>query len=170
MNENIWNEIIASFPEPHLLQTWQWGQVKAKYGWTPHYEVWRDERGQVEAAALVEAGLHAVAVDAVAETQVQTAVGLGLEHQPGLGLAALVAGQGRVAVLRVHLHRELVTRVEKLHQQGRLPIVTLRDGGTQPSHRVGGDGLRQGAVTVGQAAREISNLHLRVVDSQQHAG
>jgi lipid II:glycine glycyltransferase (peptidoglycan interpeptide bridge formation enzyme) len=35
-----WNELIASLPMPHLLQTWEWSQVKAKYGWQPMPFVW----------------------------------------------------------------------------------------------------------------------------------
>ena len=53
MDAKNWNKIIASFPEPHLLQTWEWGQVKAKYGWSPIYKVWRDDNKKIEAAALV---------------------------------------------------------------------------------------------------------------------
>ena len=37
-----WNELIASLPLPHLLQTWEWSQVKAKYGWQPMPFVWSD--------------------------------------------------------------------------------------------------------------------------------
>jgi peptidoglycan pentaglycine glycine transferase (the first glycine) len=37
-----WNQIIASLPDPHFLQSFEWGQVKAKYGWTPFYAVWTD--------------------------------------------------------------------------------------------------------------------------------
>ena len=40
MSLNPWNEIIAGLPDPHLLQTWEWGQVKARYGWQPLYLVW----------------------------------------------------------------------------------------------------------------------------------
>lgn len=39
---HIWNEIIASLPNPHFLQTYEWGQVKAAYGWQPHFLVWDD--------------------------------------------------------------------------------------------------------------------------------
>lgn len=35
-----WNELIASLPNPHLLQTWEWAQVKAKYGWQAMPIVW----------------------------------------------------------------------------------------------------------------------------------
>jgi len=47
VNSNIWNEIISKLPDPHFLQTYEWGQVKAKYGWEPIYLVW-DEQGNME--------------------------------------------------------------------------------------------------------------------------
>jgi lipid II:glycine glycyltransferase (peptidoglycan interpeptide bridge formation enzyme) len=37
-----WNELIASLPLPHLLQSWEWSQVKAKYGWQPMPFLWSD--------------------------------------------------------------------------------------------------------------------------------
>ncbi len=40
MESSIWNSIISKLPNPHLLQTYEWGQVKEKYGWTPLYAVW----------------------------------------------------------------------------------------------------------------------------------
>ena len=38
-----WNQIVSKLPNPHFLQTYEWGQVKAKYGWTPFYAVWTDD-------------------------------------------------------------------------------------------------------------------------------
>lgn len=40
MNSNFWNQIISNLPDPHFLQAYEWGQVKAKYGWVPYYAVW----------------------------------------------------------------------------------------------------------------------------------
>ena len=40
MTQNIWNEIISQLPNPHFLQTYEWGQVKARYGWEPIYLIW----------------------------------------------------------------------------------------------------------------------------------
>jgi peptidoglycan pentaglycine glycine transferase (the first glycine) len=52
-----WNDLIASLPNPHLLQTWEWSQVKAKYGWEPLPFVWYSQsspvRGQPTAAVMV---------------------------------------------------------------------------------------------------------------------
>lgn len=38
-----WNILIASLPGPHLLQTWEWSQIKAKYGWEPMPYVWSEK-------------------------------------------------------------------------------------------------------------------------------
>ena len=46
MESNIWNSIISKLPNPHFLQTYEWGQVKAKYGWEPIYLVW-DSKGNM---------------------------------------------------------------------------------------------------------------------------
>jgi len=43
MKSNRWNQIVATFPDPHILQTWQWGDVKSKFGWEPLYKVWGNE-------------------------------------------------------------------------------------------------------------------------------
>jgi len=38
-----WNDLISFFPNPHLLQTWQWAEVKAKYGWKPMPFIWHSQ-------------------------------------------------------------------------------------------------------------------------------
>jgi len=48
-----WNELIASLPLAHLLQTWEWSQVKAKYGWQVMPFVWQGAMGKPVAAAMV---------------------------------------------------------------------------------------------------------------------
>ena len=59
MTGNIWNEIISKLPDPHFLQTYEWGQVKAKYGWQPIYLVW-DDKGNMkeERIDVVESGFE----------------------------------------------------------------------------------------------------------------
>ena len=46
MDRELWNSIIVKLPNPHFLQTYEWGQVKSKYGWQPIYIVW-DEQGKM---------------------------------------------------------------------------------------------------------------------------
>lgn len=48
-----WNSTLATLPTAHVLQTWEWGQFKARHGWTPRYILWQDETGKPQAAALV---------------------------------------------------------------------------------------------------------------------
>ncbi len=48
-----WNELIASLSLPHLLQTWEWAQVKARFGWQPMPFVWSGQGGQPLAAAMI---------------------------------------------------------------------------------------------------------------------
>lgn len=52
-----WNGLISDLPNPHLLQTWEWSQVKAKYGWDPMPFIWYAQsstvNGQPVAAAMV---------------------------------------------------------------------------------------------------------------------
>ncbi|NWG07299.1 MAG: peptidoglycan bridge formation glycyltransferase FemA/FemB family protein [Chloroflexi bacterium] len=40
--------MISKLPNPHFLQTYEWGQVKAKYGWDPIYLVWDNEGKMIE--------------------------------------------------------------------------------------------------------------------------
>lgn len=49
-----WNRLIASFPGAHILQSWQWGEVKSQFGWRPLYCIWEEPTdGSIRAAALV---------------------------------------------------------------------------------------------------------------------
>ena len=54
---SAWNELISSLPNPHLLQTWQWAEVKAKYGWKSMPFIWHSQLAtpisQSVAAAMV---------------------------------------------------------------------------------------------------------------------
>jgi peptidoglycan pentaglycine glycine transferase (the first glycine) len=43
VNSDSWNQIISNLPDPHFLQSYEWGQVKAKYGWSAYYAVWTED-------------------------------------------------------------------------------------------------------------------------------
>ena len=43
MEGPIWDSLISNLPNPRFLQTYEWGQVKAKYGWTPLYAIWTSD-------------------------------------------------------------------------------------------------------------------------------
>ena len=44
---NLWNQLISHLPNPHFLQSYEWGQVKEKYGWEPIYLAW-DSQGKMK--------------------------------------------------------------------------------------------------------------------------
>ena len=48
-----WDEIIASLPGTHIMQSWNWGEVKRFSGWEPIHKIWRDEDEKIFAAALI---------------------------------------------------------------------------------------------------------------------
>jgi peptidoglycan pentaglycine glycine transferase (the first glycine) len=47
-----WNTTLSTLPYRHILQAWEWGQFKSRWGWSPRYFV-NEENGTVNAAALV---------------------------------------------------------------------------------------------------------------------
>lgn len=46
-----WDALLLSLPTPHLLQTWTWGQLKSRFGWSASRLGWRDAAGTPSAAA-----------------------------------------------------------------------------------------------------------------------
>ncbi len=52
-NREEWDATLLSLPEPHLLQSWDWGDLKAKYGWRAERWVWRGDQDQPIGAAQV---------------------------------------------------------------------------------------------------------------------
>ncbi|MFN2127298.1 MAG: lipid II:glycine glycyltransferase FemX [Anaerolineales bacterium] len=48
-----WNNTLKEINEAHILQTWEWGHVKSKFGWQPFYSYWIDENNRKLAAAMI---------------------------------------------------------------------------------------------------------------------
>ncbi len=50
----LWNTQLSGLPLAHVLQTWEWGEFKRRTtGWTPARYLYRDDDGDVLAAASV---------------------------------------------------------------------------------------------------------------------
>ncbi len=54
-----WNTRIAALQNPHLLQSWEWAQVKAAYGWKPIPLVWDDAAAMVLKRQVLSRGFAA---------------------------------------------------------------------------------------------------------------
>jgi lipid II:glycine glycyltransferase (peptidoglycan interpeptide bridge formation enzyme) len=48
-----WNTLIKSAPNLHILQSWEWGQIKSNFGWQSLRYEWRDQADRIKATALV---------------------------------------------------------------------------------------------------------------------
>lgn len=48
-----WNDLVARLPGRHLLQSWEWGDLKAKFGWQAERLAWREEGLDRAAAQLL---------------------------------------------------------------------------------------------------------------------
>ena len=52
LQSSTWDKIISQLPNPHFLQSSEWAQVKANYGWQPMPFLWY-EGDEVVAAAMI---------------------------------------------------------------------------------------------------------------------
>jgi len=52
-DEGDWNTALLSLPHPHVLQTWEWGEVKRRHGWTPTRLLWESADRPVAAAQVL---------------------------------------------------------------------------------------------------------------------
>ncbi len=53
MTETNWNDSIVNLPNSHVLQTTQWAEVKSEVGWRSHALSWKNEQGEIAAAANI---------------------------------------------------------------------------------------------------------------------
>ena len=54
-SSNDWNSLLLDLDRPHLLQTWEWANIKKDVGWEPMPYLWRASSGspQATAAAMI---------------------------------------------------------------------------------------------------------------------
>jgi peptidoglycan pentaglycine glycine transferase (the first glycine) len=49
----VWDAGVLELPQPHILQSWAWGETKAQTGWRTRRLLWRQDDRPVAAAALL---------------------------------------------------------------------------------------------------------------------
>lgn len=57
-NATAWREALRELPMPHVLQSWEWGDVKWQTGWHASRLTLRDRRGAQVALQLLDRQLH----------------------------------------------------------------------------------------------------------------
>jgi peptidoglycan pentaglycine glycine transferase (the first glycine) len=48
-----WNAALAALPTPHVLQSWEWGAFKSRYGWRPERWLWQADDRPCAAASVL---------------------------------------------------------------------------------------------------------------------
>jgi len=48
-----WNAALATLPTAHVLQTWEWGAFKSRYGWHPTRYLWLEDDRPCAAASVL---------------------------------------------------------------------------------------------------------------------
>jgi peptidoglycan pentaglycine glycine transferase (the first glycine) len=51
MEPEAWNSLVLSQPGAHLLQSWQWGNIKSQNGWQPFYFIWPADSALIDLSA-----------------------------------------------------------------------------------------------------------------------
>lgn len=54
VDSEFWDAALLALPDPHVLQSWIWGALKASRGWEPVRLLWRIDGRVVAAAQLLE--------------------------------------------------------------------------------------------------------------------
>ena len=55
-----WRDALENLSNPHVLQSWEWGQFKARHGWDTLRLVWRDGGAAVAAASVLQRKMPAL--------------------------------------------------------------------------------------------------------------
>ena len=58
-DRQAWAAALLALPQPHVLQSWAWGETKTQTGWRARRLLWQGDEQPVAAAALLIRRLHA---------------------------------------------------------------------------------------------------------------
>ena len=49
-----WDAALMALPNPHVLQSWAWGEFKSRQGWSPTHLLWHEDSEPVAAALILQ--------------------------------------------------------------------------------------------------------------------
>lgn len=52
-SKDQWESALASLPSPHVLQSWEWGEFKSRWGWSAERLLWLNDEHPVAAAQVL---------------------------------------------------------------------------------------------------------------------
>jgi len=52
-DRSTWDTALASLPNPHILQTWDWGDFKSRWGWQPTRLLFEEDHRPIAAAQML---------------------------------------------------------------------------------------------------------------------
>jgi lipid II:glycine glycyltransferase (peptidoglycan interpeptide bridge formation enzyme) len=53
-DRSLWHTALLALPSPHVLQSWDWGEVKRRHGWHPARLLWREGDRPIAAALVLQ--------------------------------------------------------------------------------------------------------------------
>jgi peptidoglycan pentaglycine glycine transferase (the first glycine) len=53
LSQGEWDSAVAGLPGAHVLQSWEWGECKARFGWSCERRIWLDDESRPAAAAQI---------------------------------------------------------------------------------------------------------------------
>lgn len=54
LNREQWDKNLLALPRPHILQSWDWGDFKSRWGWCPDRMLWKEAGQPVGAAQILQ--------------------------------------------------------------------------------------------------------------------
>lgn len=128
LNPSEWNQALLRLPNPHVLQTWEWGAFKERYGWKATHLLWQTDDIPRAAALLLSRQAGALPAKVI---YIPRGPALPWD-QPNL-IQAVLGDLETVARREGALFVKIDPEVEKGSPEGNLLTAVLSDRGWRPS-------------------------------------